>query len=103
MRVLARSSHNASASHQPAEKALGQPADARVIRVAEAIRRYLSQHPDAADCENGIAAWWMPAVGVETSVAEVSAALAHLEQKGYLERRALPDGRLIYRRRHPES
>jgi hypothetical protein len=76
---------------------LAEPADARITRVAEAILRYLARHPDAADSEQGIAAWWMPAVGLETSVDEVAAALEWLHRGDEIERQAMPDGRVIYR------
>jgi hypothetical protein len=78
---------------------LSGPADVRITRVAKAIRAYLSQHPDAADSEEGIAAWWMPPMGVHTNAAEVAAALARLCRNGLMEQQRLPDGRLIYRRR----
>jgi hypothetical protein len=79
------------------ENALSDPADARITRVADAIRAYLSRHPDAADSEEGIAAWWMPAMDVDTCTAEVAAALERLYAQGLIERHSLPDGRVIYR------
>jgi hypothetical protein len=80
---------------------VSEPADALITRVAEAICAYLVRHPDAADSEDGIAAWWMPPMGLQASVAEVAAALARLCREGRIEQQRLPDGRVIYRRRAP--
>lgn len=81
------------------ESALSQAADAGITRVVEAIRNYLSRHAEAADSEGGIAAWWMPAMGVQTSAAEVAIALERLLRMGLVERQRLPDGQTIYRAR----
>ncbi len=55
--------------------------------VAEAIRRYLSEHPQAADTAEGIQRWWLlPSFG-EVSLATVEAALAMLEVEGTICRR----------------
>ena len=78
---------------------MSEPADARITGIADAIRAYLSRHPDAADSEEGIAAWWMPAMDVETCAAEVAVALEQLHRGGLIERQSLPDGRVIYRAR----
>ena len=75
---------------------MGEPPDARVA-VVEAILRYLSLHPDAADSEDGIADWWMPSMGVKTSAEAVVGALRTLCRDGLVERTTLPDGRVIYR------
>jgi hypothetical protein len=65
----------------------------------EAIEDYLSQHPDAADSEQGIAKWWVPAMGLEASAQEVAAALEGLRELDRIERKCLPGGRVIYRAR----
>jgi hypothetical protein len=74
---------------------MGEP-DARVA-IADAILRYLALHPDAADSEDGIAGWWIPAMGMSTSGEAVADALRELHRKGHIERTTLPDGRVIYR------
>ena len=63
----------------------------------EAIEDYLLQHPDAADSEQGIAKWWVPAMGVEASAQEVAVALETLRTLERIERKCLPGGRVIYR------
>ncbi len=78
---------------------MAQAVDARVTRVVEAIRRYLAEHPEAADSAQGIAAWWMPAMAVETSAEEVGVALEQLHLMELIDRQTLPDGRVIYRAR----
>jgi len=69
----------------------------RTERVMEAIEDYLLQHPDAADSEQGIAKWWVPAMGLEASAQEVAVALANLRALDRIERKCLPGGRVIYR------
>ena len=69
----------------------------RTKSVMEAIEDYMSQHPDAADSEQGIAKWWVPAMGLEASAQEVADALGSLCGLGVLERKRLPGGRVIYR------
>ena len=63
----------------------------------EAIEDYLLQHPNAADSEQGIAKWWVPAMGLEASAQEVADALESLRGLGVLERKRLPGGRVVYR------
>ena len=77
------------------------PIDAR-RHLAEAIRRYLAAHPDAADSEQGVADWWLPVDRFETPLEEVRKALELLAQEGVVETQTLVDGRVIYRAaRHP--
>ena len=78
---------------------MSERADARTTQIAEAIRAYLSRHPDAADSDEGIAAWWMPAMQMDTCTAEVALALEYLRRAGSVEQQTLPDGRVIYRGR----
>lgn len=67
-----------------------------VQRAAQAIERYLAQHPAAADSEEGIAQWWLPAMGVDVPVQTVCKALELLVERGVVSRTLLPD-RAIYR------
>ena len=73
------------------------PADGRSHRVAQVIENYLARHPDAADNERGIATWWLPSLGVDATVEEVTQALAYLHDLGVVERQVMPDGRALYR------
>jgi hypothetical protein len=75
---------------------VGESAEA-VAQVSDAILRYLLLHPDAADSEDGIADWWMPAMALETNAAQVAAALHALHRRGLVAKVTLPDGRVIYR------
>jgi hypothetical protein len=50
--------------------------------VAELIRRYLSQHPRAADTAEGIQRWWLAPTYGEVPLASVERALAKLEGEG---------------------
>ena len=49
-------------------------------RAAEAIEAYLAQHPAAADSEQGIAQWWLPAMGMEVPMEVVCEALDWLAE-----------------------
>jgi hypothetical protein len=66
-------------------------------KVVDAIHRYLTSHPDAADSAEGVARWWLPSLNVAASVPEVEAALEQLLTLGLARKRALADGRVIYR------
>jgi len=76
------------------------PIDVR-RQLADAISRYLAEHPEAADIEQGIADWWLPASVTPASVAEVHEALELLVEEGVVEKRLLTGGRTIYRAAHP--
>jgi Fe2+ or Zn2+ uptake regulation protein len=73
------------------------PQDAQLAVVAEAVVRYLDEHPDAADTVEGIAQWWLPASWcVDTRT--VQSALARLEAQGAVHRRILADQHELYSR-----
>jgi hypothetical protein len=76
---------------------LFDPVDAHKRRIADAIRSYLSRHPDAADNEHGIAKWWLPGLGVDATVEEVAQALEYLHGLGLIDKQVMPDGRASYR------
>jgi len=85
---------------------MSQASESRITQLVGAIRLYLSQHADAADDEHGIAAWWLPSMGLQASRDEVVQALERLHGIGIVARCRLPDGRMIYRARldeHPCS
>ena len=50
--------------------------------VAELIRRYLTQHPRAADTAQGIQRWWLAPTYGEVSLRSVDEALTQLEGEG---------------------
>lgn len=65
-----------------------------VMRIADCIRRYVREHPGAADSAAGIAAWWLREPrGVSPEVEE---ALAELVREGVLQREQLADGTVVY-------
>lgn len=73
------------------------PAERDIDRVADCIRGYLAQHPAAADSEEGIAQWWLPAMGMDVPVERVRSALERLVVQGVVACAELRDGRRIYR------
>ncbi|MFT3849022.1 MAG: hypothetical protein QM739_10145 [Propionivibrio sp.] len=69
----------------------------RLTEVVDAILRYLSSHPDAADTSEGIAKWWMPADHA-ADADTVRSALARLEAQGLVHRRINADQHVLYSR-----
>jgi Fe2+ or Zn2+ uptake regulation protein len=70
--------------------------DDSTLALAAELLRYLAQHPGAADTAEGILRWWLPQSMAAHGLPEVEAALEQLVQDGALERRRLPDGRVLY-------
>lgn len=70
--------------------------DDSTLALAAEVLRYLAQHPGAADTAEGILRWWLPQSMAVYGRPEVEAALEQLVQDGALERRPLPDGRVLY-------
>jgi phage host-nuclease inhibitor protein Gam len=60
----------------------------------DALERYCSVHPNAADTVDGVRRWWLrdPAVALD----DVEAALEALVKRGLLDVRRLPGGIVIY-------
>jgi hypothetical protein len=69
-----------------------------VAAVAAAIRRYLRDHPNAADTVEGIARWWLSGNAGNTRLANVQRAIEQLVNRGEVARRTLRDGTVIYER-----
>ncbi|AKC86775.1 hypothetical protein [Pseudoxanthomonas suwonensis] len=68
-----------------------------IERTVSAIEAYLARHPAAADSEQGVAQWWLPAQGLDPPIEHVHRALEILWQRGVIERTAMPDGGTVYR------
>jgi hypothetical protein len=71
--------------------------DARVGRIAEALRSYLRAHPMAADSLEGITQWWLPGDLIVTA-AQVEAALDRLLADGEATSRTVAGGVRVYSR-----
>lgn len=69
-----------------------------VVAVADAIRRYLRDHPNAADTLDGVATWWLAGNADDEWLTRVRGAVELLVHNGELERRTLRDGTVIYER-----
>jgi fructokinase len=78
-------------AHEPA------PHASRFEALVDAIRGYLATHPAASDTVEGIAGWAVGAVASATRD-EVRSALAHLEARGEVARRAASGGGEVYAR-----
>lgn len=61
----------------------------------QAIRRYLDDHPDAADSLRGVVDWWVPSQAERMSPAVVLAALQRLIESGEIEGRRVLGNRLM--------
>ncbi|AGK50903.1 hypothetical protein BTI_3881 [Burkholderia thailandensis MSMB121] len=69
--------------------------------IAQAITRYLANHPNAADTVDGIAAYWL--TEIEESAAmfridHIQRALDQLVRQGVLTTCMLPGGHVLYRK-----
>lgn len=66
--------------------------------VADAIRRYLAQRPEAAETVEGVAKWWLARQRYDDSVSLVQHALDYLEQQGEVEKISVTSGQVFYRK-----
>ena len=66
--------------------------------VAAAIRRYLCDHPNAADTLEGIARWWLSGNSGNELLTDVERAMEQLMTQGEVVRQTLRDGTVIYER-----
>lgn len=74
------------------------------LDVREAVRRYLDEHPGAADSLVGIRQWWLPVALRGSSIGEVRCALDDLIASGDVGCQRLPDGtELFFRKEHTPS
>ena len=69
--------------------------DAVVQGIASEIRRYLEQHPRAADSAEGIRRWWIGRQRFEETLADTQSALDYLEKQGVVVKKTL-SGQTIY-------
>jgi hypothetical protein len=69
-----------------------------IDKLAEAVRRYLREHPNAADTVEGIAEWWLPGGADGGCLSNVQGAVERLVKRGEMVRRILGDGTAIYER-----
>jgi hypothetical protein len=69
-----------------------------VADIADAIARYLTEHPGAADTLGGIQRWWLSQQRPLHQTAHVQKALDWLVHRGMVEKRVLGDGQVIYTR-----
>jgi hypothetical protein len=60
--------------------------------LADAVLRYLSEHPQASDTLDGIAEWWMGSQEVRVDRSILSDALHDLAERGFLEEIWSPGG-----------
>lgn len=77
------------------------PPDERIARIADAIERYFSGHPKAADTFEGIADWWLADQRRRPTPAEIQQALDYLAEKGVISKTKLLDGRVVYATTEP--
>jgi hypothetical protein len=67
-----------------------------VDEIAGGVRRYVLEHPDAADSVEGIHRWWLAPVLRDEAREHVETALDRLVDEGVLRRVTLEDGQVIY-------
>ena len=64
--------------------------------LADKIIVYMDKYPDAADCVEGIAQWWLPRQNLEESVRNIECALEYLYKQNKVSKKILPGGRVIW-------
>ncbi len=69
-----------------------------VERIARAIEDYLAAYPEAADTVDGVAGWWLPAMGVVATVETAELVLEVLVGRGTVCRQSSADDRVLYSR-----
>ena len=67
-----------------------------IEEIAGKIRRYLSDHPNAADSLEGIVHWWLVRQQVEFSTENVKKALDYLVSNGLISRSKTLEGKVLY-------
>jgi Fe2+ or Zn2+ uptake regulation protein len=70
----------------------------RALAIAEAIDRYVDEHPNAADTPEGVRSWWIAHHPQGASFEDVQKALDFLVSQGRLSRVTLVDGTTVYTR-----
>jgi hypothetical protein len=70
--------------------------DADVQKIADQIKCYLKNHPNAADTIEGITKWWLPGLGIEASSLIVQQALNYLGSKLIVKCNANLNGNKVY-------
>jgi hypothetical protein len=73
---------------------MGDPMD--VEQIARHIRAYLGDHPNASDSLDGVARWWIGAGPFTARADAVQQALDQLVSGGFVSRRVLADGTVLY-------
>ena len=68
------------------------------ILLQESLKRYLEQHPDAADGLEGIRRWWLTEELRATPIETLRQELALLVASGEIRLSILPDGTELYAR-----
>lgn len=69
-----------------------------VDAVAERIRLYLSDHPNAADTIEGVATWWLSGNPSRDWINTVRRAIELLAESGEITTKTLPDGAVTVER-----
>ena len=69
-----------------------------VAALADRIRRYMREHPNAADTLEGVAAWWLSGSAEGEWLENVRRAIEQLVAQGEMGRKTLGDGTVIYER-----
>ena len=85
------------------EHALGEDVGDPLTSISTAIRRYVAEHPHAADSVDGVRSWWVPAAAGHVDPRTVERALEQLVSEGVITRRTLPDGTVIYSGSRPRG
>ena len=70
--------------------------DPDVRALSHELTRYLETHPNAADSLEGVVEWWLSTSRYRFARDKVEAALNVLESEGFLSKRVLAGGNIVY-------
>lgn len=71
--------------------------------LANEIKGYLVNHPEASDSLEGIAKWWLVMQRYEVAMDKVQEALEHLVDEGEISKSSTTVGKIIYYSCNPKS
>ena len=67
-----------------------------IEEIARQIRRYLLDHPNAADSAEGVAQWWLASQQIQFPTEKVKMALDYLVKNDFISKSSTSGGKAVY-------